>query len=128
MLLPVSVPPLVSDCLRTIGSCNTALAMILIGGIAADMDTRLLPHMDTWYFSAIRLLVLPLLVFLVCKALDMDPMVQNIAVVLTAMPAGSTTSILALKYEGDAPFASACTALTTVLSLLAVPVWCAVLL
>ncbi len=128
MLLPVSVPPLVSDCLRTIGSCNTALAMILIGGIAADMDTRLLLHMDTWYFSAIRLLVLPLLVFLVCKALDMDPMVQNIAVVLTAMPAGSTTSILALKYEGDAPFASACTALTTVLSLLAVPVWCAVLL
>lgn len=128
MLLPVSVPPLVSDCLRTIGSCNTALAMILIGGIAADMDPRLLLHMDTWYFSAIRLLLLPLLVFLVCKALDMDPMVQNIAVVLTAMPAGSTTSILALKYGGDAPFASACTALTTVLSLLAVPVWCAVLL
>ena len=128
MLLPVSVPPLVSDCLRTIGSCNTALAMILIGGIAADMDPRLLLHMDTWYFSTIRLLVLPLLVFLVCKALDMDPMVQNIAVVLTAMPAGSTTSILALKYGGDASFASACTTLTTVLSLLAVPVWCAVLL
>lgn len=128
MLLPVPVPPLISDCLRTVGSCNTALAMLLLGGIAADMDPRLLLHTDTWYFSAVRLLVLPLLVFLVCRALDTAPMVQNIAVVLTAMPAGSTTSILALKYGGDAPFASACTALTTVLSLLAVPVWCAVLL
>jgi hypothetical protein len=44
------------------------------------------------------------------------------------MPAGSTTSILALKYGGDASFASAVTALTTVLSLIAVPLWCAVLL
>ena len=45
-----------------------------------------------------------------------------------AMPAGATTSILALKYGADAPFASACTALTTVLSLLAVPLWCVFLL
>ena len=48
--------------------------------------------------------------------------------ILTAMPAGATTSILALKYGGDAPFASACTALTTVLSLIAVPLWCVFLL
>lgn len=128
MVLPVSLPPLAVDCLHTVGACNTALAMLLIGGIAADMDPRLLLSRDTWYFTAVRLLVLPLAVFLLCRALGMDPLVRNVSVVLTAMPAGSTTSILALKYGGDAPFASACTAVTTVLSLLAVPVWCAVLL
>ena len=63
-----------------------------------------------------------------CMALQIDPLVRNISVVLTAMPAGATTAILALKYRGDAAFASACTALTTVLSLAAVPVWCALLL
>ena len=122
------IAPLAVDCLHTVGACNTALAMLLIGGIAADMDPRLLLSRDTWYFTAVRLLVLPLAVFLLCRALGMDPLVRNVSVVLTAMPAGSTTSILALKYGGDAPFASACTAVTTVLSLLAVPVWCAVLL
>lgn len=128
MVLPVSLPSLAVDCLHTIGVCNTALAMLLTGGIAADMDLRLVLHPDTWYFTAIRLLLLPLAVFLICGVLGTDPLVRNVTVILTAMPAGSTTSILALKYGGDAPFASACTALTTVLSLLAVPVWCAVLL
>lgn len=128
MLLPIPLPPLAVDCLRTVGGCSTALAMLLLGGIAADMDPRLLLRGDVWYFTAIRLVLLPLAVFLAATALGLDPLVRSVSVVLTAMPAGSTTSILALKYGGDAPFAAACTALTTVLSLPAVPVWCAVLL
>ena len=128
MLARFSLPALAVDCLETIGGCNTALSMILVGSIVADMDPHLLSCRDTLYFSAIRLVILPLLVALACMALQIDPLVRNISVVLTAMPAGATTAILALKYRGDAAFASACTALTTVLSLAAVPVWCALLL
>ena len=105
-----------------------AVSMLLVGSIVADMEPRLLLHRDTVYYSVVRLIVLPLLVALACWALKLDPMVRNISVLLTAMPAGATTSILALKYQGDAPFASACTAVTTVLSLAAVPLWCAILM
>ena len=49
------------------------------------------------------------------------------AVVLTAMPAGATTAILALKYDKDPSFAAACTALSTIVSLVAIPAWYAVL-
>lgn len=124
MLTQASVPSLAEDCLETIGGCNTALSMILVGSIVADMDIRLLIRRDTLYFAAIRLVFLPLLVFLACEALAIGPLVRNLSVILTAMPAGATTAILALKYNADAAFASACTALTTVLSLAAVPVWC----
>lgn len=120
-------PALLSDVLKSVGGCNTAISMLLVGSIVADMPAGLLLHRDTLYFSAVRLLLLPLLVWLVCLPFPVDPLVRNISVVLTAMPAGATTSILALKYQADAPFASACTAVTTVLSLIAVPVWCAVL-
>ena len=121
-------PVLLTDVLKSVGDCNTAISMLLVGSIVADMPMGLLLHRDTLYFSAVRLLLLPLLVLLICGLLSLDPMVRNVSVVLTAMPAGATTSILALKYHGDAPFASACTAVTTVLSLMAVPLWCAVLL
>jgi len=44
--------------------------------------------------------------------------------VLAGMPAGSTTAILAAQYEGDAIFASKCVVLSTVLSIITVPIWC----
>lgn len=124
----IPLPILIEDCLRTVGSCNTALSMILVGSIIADMNIHLLHHLDTLYYSMIRLVVLPLVALVGCRCVGVDSLVRNITVILTAMPAGATTSILALKYNGDAAFASACTALTTVLSLLAVPLWCAFLL
>lgn len=128
LLTGVHLPLLVTDTLETVGSCNTAVSMVLVGSIVADMEPRLLIHRDTLCYSAVRLVLLPLLVLLACWALHIDPLVRNLSVVLTAMPAGATTSILALQYHGDAPFASACTAVTTVLSLAAIPLWCAFLL
>ena len=113
--------------LRTVGNCNAALSMILIGSIMSRMDLRLLWHRDTLFYTAVRLVLLPAGVLLACLVLELPPMVRNVSVILTAMPAGSTTSILALQYGCDAPFASACTALTTVLSLAAVPLWCQLL-
>lgn len=124
----ISLPAVLEDSLRAVGNCNTALSMILVGSIVADMDVHLLYHRDTIYYSVVRLAVLPLLTLIGCKCAGVDPLVRNISVILTAMPAGATTSILALKYHADAAFASACTALTTVLSLFAVPLWCAFLL
>lgn len=117
-------PRLIQDVLTAVSSCNTAISMLLVGCIIADMNYRLLFHRDTIYYSAVRLLILPLLVLLVCRTLHVAPLVCNISVLLTAMPAGATTSVLALKYGGDAAFASACTALTTALSLAVVPLWC----
>lgn len=128
LLTGLRPPALITDTLKAVGGCNTAISMLLVGSIVADMELGLLLHWDTLYYSAVRLVGLPLLVVLVCWVLKLDLLVRNVSVLLTAMPAGSTTSILALKYDGDAPFASACTAVTTVLSLIAVPLWCAILL
>lgn len=45
-------------------------------------------------------------------------------VVLSGMPAGSTTAILAEKYGGDAEYASKCIFLSTLLSLATIPLLC----
>lgn len=128
MLTGITPPRLITETMRTVGNCNTAVSMILVGSIMAGMDIRLLLHRDTWYYAVIRLAVLPLLVLAACGLMGAASLVRSIAVILTAMPAGSTTAMLALKYGGDAEFASACIAVTTILSLAAVPVWCAVLM
>lgn len=51
MLTQAQLPPLAIDCLKTVGTCNAALSMILIGSIMGRMDLKLLWHRDTLYFS-----------------------------------------------------------------------------
>ena len=98
--------------------------MILVGSIIAEMDLSLLRHRDALYFCLIRLVMMPLITLGLGYIMHMPVFVRNVAVVLAAMPNGSTMPILALKYGRNEAFASACTALSTVLSLVALPVWC----
>ena len=59
-----------------------------------------------------------------CRLVQVDALVTGVCVVLAGMPAGSTTAILAEKYGGDAEYASACVLVSTLLSLLTIPLLC----
>jgi malate permease and related proteins len=77
---------------------------------------------DLFYYSAIRLLGIPLLILFVMKGLGCDALLTGVTVLLAAMPAGSTTVLLADSYGGNSEYASACVFLSTVLSLVTLPV------
>ena len=73
-------------------------------------------------------MLIPLVVYIGCSLFVTDSLVTGVSVLLAAMPAASTTAILAAKYEGDAVYASKCVVITTVLSLLATPLWSMILI
>lgn len=127
MVLQIQVPELIVNSLNTLGGCTMALSMILAGSVSADMDFRALFHRDILFFTIIRLVLLPMFVLLTCRGIGVDIIVCNVATILSAMPAGVTTVVLALKYDGNVKFATACVALTNFLSLLALPLWCTLL-
>lgn len=128
MLTQVSLPPFLEASLRDVGNCNTAMSMLVIGTILADVRFRELFDKSLFWFSGLRLVLIPLAVFAGCLLCRVDKLVTGVSVLLAAMPAASTTAILAAKYEGDAVYASKCVVLTTVLSLAATPVWSMILL
>ena len=43
---------------------------------------------------------------------------------MIGMPAGSTAAIFAAQYHSDAPFATRCVIVSTLASMLTLPVWC----
>jgi predicted permease len=73
------------------------------------------------YFSFIRLIIMPLIALLLCLLLKADALVSGVCVILTGMPAGTTTAILAEKYDGDAMYASECIFFSIILSLFSIP-------
>ena len=56
------------------------------------------------------------------RLLHVDPLTIGVSVVITGMPIGSTTAILAQKYVADAKFASKCVFISTLTSLVTVPI------
>ncbi len=122
MLTQLKLPGFVLKTLSGIGSSNTAVSMIIIGSILAEIHVKNILDKELFYYSAIRLLIIPAAVLLILKLAGTDSLVTGVIVLLSAMPAGSTTVMLADKYGGDSRFASSCVFLSTVLSLVTIPV------
>lgn len=127
MLTQIQLPGVISRSVRSLGNCNTAMTMMLIGLILADAGFKNMVNKTTVIFSVIRLLAIPLAVMAGCYLCHVDSTAAGLSVVLAAMPAGSTTALLAAKYHGDEVFASQCVVLTTILSMAFLPLWCVVL-
>lgn len=128
MLTQWELPVLLDRTLKSVSGCNTALSMIAVGAILGEVNPRETVNRQIAAYTLLRLIGIPLIVFLGCLLAGLTPLVTGVSVILAGMPAGSTTAILAASYQGDAAFASKCVFFSTLCSLISVPLWCAVLL
>ena len=109
---------------RSAGGCTTALTMILIGMMLAEVKAKDMVNRDALGISVVRLGILPFLVLIGCRIFHVDPFLTGICVLITGMPAGSTSAILAAKYGCDYVFATKCVVVSTLLSMVTIPLWC----
>ena len=127
MLLPVKPPALFTDTVDMISQCTVPMSMITIGCILADANVKTLFSPAVLFHTLLRLVLFPLGVYLVLLPFPMDHTLRAICVIMTAMPVGSTTSLLAEKYHCDALFATQLTFVSTFLSIITIPAWALVL-
>lgn len=121
LFVPFKLPVFLNNTIHSIGGCTSAISMFAVGTILADIDFKKVISKWVLFYSFIRLVVIPLSVWGILALLRIDPLLIGVTVILAAMPAGSTTAILADKYDGDAAFASKCIFVSTILSLVTIP-------
>jgi predicted permease len=102
--------------------------MMMIGMILSHMDLRRLVDRTILWFTLHRLVLMPLLVFALCRVLGISSLVTGVSVLLAAMPAGATTTMLSAKYDRDPEFATKLVVFTTLCSIPAIFIWSAVLI
>lgn len=128
MFFDPPLPAFVEKTVTSLSACSTPLSMILVGLIVADVsDIKSVFSWDVVRFTIIRLGVIPGLAYLICRITGTPQLLMGVTVLLAAMPAGTMTSILSAKYHGDAEFACKCVVLSTVMTLVTLPLWCMVL-
>ena len=128
MALKIQVPALIQTPIQSIGRCNTPLTMMMIGMILSEIDRKRLVDRTILRFAVHRLVLMPLIVYLACLLLPVGKTVAGVSVLLAAMPAGATTTMLSAKYDRDPEFATKLVVFTTLCSIPAIFIWSAVLI
>lgn len=123
MVTQIPLPKVITETVRYIGNCNSALTMFIVGTILADVKLPTVLNRDTVAFSVLRLLLLPTVAFGFGRIIGLDEVSLGVSVLMTGMPAGATAAIFAARYDSDAPFATKCVVVSTLISMLTLPIW-----
>lgn len=128
-LLQPPVPPVVKELASTMSAATMPLSMIVIGsslGSVSLLDA--FKKGKLYLMCALRLLLCPLLVWLLAGLITDDLMLRVTATIIAAAPSGVVVSVLAIQYDRDAVFTSEGVLLSTVFSMLTIPLIVSVIL
>lgn len=122
-------PAAVGEALEFAGSVTVPLSLMFVGSLLAGLPLgRLLASPRLWILTAVRLLVMPAALCPLLRAMGTEAMILGIAVTQMAMPAAVNGSLLCMEYGGDAECMAQITFVSTLASILTIPIAAAVLL
>ena len=129
-LLQIPVPTLIAQPLELLGGMNTPLSMLITGILIASGDLgSILRDKHIWKLAGVRMLLIPavcLAAFAVLGLLRFG-MSAQVVLLLECCPAAAITSVFAVQFGHDEHFAAGSVVLTTLLSILILPL-CALVL
>lgn len=118
------IPAIIREPIAAFSGLNTPLAMIIIGSYVAKVDMRsFVSDISVYKMSALRLLITPALFFGIMLLLRPAPELFLTGIIQAAMPVAANTVLFAVQYKKDSELASKAVAVSTVLSVLTIPLF-----
>ena len=117
-----NIPEVVSQPLTMIGNITVPAALMIIGSSMSHLSLRtMLGNSSVYATTLMRLAVIPLAMYYLCGALGFSDLVVKINTVVIAMPVATYGTILCLRHEKDATLMTTITFITTLFSMLTIP-------
>lgn len=119
------VPVIVSSTLSYTGRATTLLSMLVLGVSVAQINTRdIFSHPKLYVFTLLRQILVPIgCILLMCGLID-NKLILNTMLLMVAVPAANMPLMIAKQMDMDTDSISQGIILTTVLSLVTVPIAC----
>ncbi|MBR9649190.1 AEC family transporter [Clostridium tyrobutyricum] len=122
IVFSISIPSIFESFCTAVGGMTTPLSMIVIGSILTQVEIKkIFKDLSLYYISLLRLLIIPFLIYLILTLLKVDSLVKSIIVISEAMPAATLCPILAQSYGGNVKYASQAVFITTLVSIITIP-------
>lgn len=121
-LFSIKLPPVLNRAIVSIGSMTTPLSMIIVGSMLAEMKLKeIFSGSIVYYICFLRLIIAPILSFVILKLIGADNLMLQIIVVIEAMPVAVLSPIFAQKYGSNEKLASKSVFITTIVSMITIP-------
>ncbi|WP_035571061.1 AEC family transporter [Halonatronum saccharophilum] len=121
-ILSIDLPGPIKDAISMVGGVTSPLALIVVGSTLSQVKIGgTFTNIRLWIVSVIRQVVIPIIALFILRGFNIDPLILGVAVILTAMPVAAMTAIFAQEFRGDSALASEGVFLSTLLSMLTIP-------
>jgi len=122
VLVRIQTPALLGEMVDFVGDLTVPLSLLILGSILAGMPVKQVFSMPRmWLFALIRLLVMPIVLLMLLRPLELGAMVYGVAVIEMAMPVAINGVMLSMEYDGDSGCMAQAIFLTTMLSIVTIP-------
>lgn len=119
----VKIPAILLDSMSYVADMNTPLAMMVAGFSVAQADlAKMLRNIRLYFVCAVKLLLIPLLSLPLLLLMHLPQAVSLAVLIATACPAAASGTMMAIRYKQNYTYSSEIFALSTVLSVVTIPV------
>ncbi|CAH2211868.1 AEC family transporter [Tepidibacter aestuarii] len=122
-LLSIKIPTPIYNILNVLANTTTPMSMILVGSILAQSSIKeAIRNKYLLIVSCLRLLIIPFIVYLTLKnVFHLNGLLLGIPSIVSGMPSAANCAIFATKYDNDHILASQGIFITTLLSVITIP-------
>ena len=118
----IPVPELAAKVFSKIGGAAVPLMLIVIGAAICNSAHHLLKNKwDIIYLSLVRLIIIPLILVSILKHLPLPLEVFRVVFIVSIMPVASSAVVFMRRFGGDPDLAAQAAVVTTLLSILTIP-------
>lgn len=128
VLLEIKLPAFISDTCHYLGSMTTPLSMLFIGISMHGAGIKVIRlSKDMLALLVGRFIISPGLVVLLALVFPMPELMRDVFIIQAAMPIVTQASIVSKAYQADHEYAALMVLVTTVLSMIMIPVYMALI-
>lgn len=120
-LLQIPIPSFIDRSIGQLAVTVSPISAIMIGSIIATIQLDSLFEKGVLRYMFIRLIAIPGTVLVISKFLRLDETIIGVLTIMSSMPAGTTTALLADSYGLDVELSSKVVFVSTVLAIITVP-------
>ena len=126
-LFGVKIPSIVGDLASSASACVGPISMVMTGLTLAGFSIKeLVMDKKAYVFSALRLVLLPLLVFGICKLFGFTEVLMP-AVIMASMPCGLNTIVFPKLVGQDCKLGAKMAFISHLFSVITLPIWLSIL-
>ncbi len=119
----VRLPAALTKTINMVGGITSPLAMIIVGAsLQKTVITKVLKDIRLHLFAFFKLIVAPCISYIIFSQFITNEMILIVVVIFSGLPTATVAAVLAERYKHDFIFASEIIFITTLYSLVTIPV------